>query len=197
MLYQIQTGKKSKFIHEEVPLKLVDGRWKIYYPEIIRSNKTIHKLNLSKNHFGPVSTQEISRSLMTNKSLEELDYSMQNDPKHPGRGIGEEEYIDLNKLIGDENKTLREGAIVTTLPNGYIVYSQVTVEELNKVCQAHGLRARREALADHSYHQGHGQGADVGDPKHPQVQQHAQAQLHDREARRWRREDSHVLEGRR
>eukprot|EP00946_MAST-07B_sp_MAST-7B-sp1_P004675 g4675.t1 len=57
---------------------------------LIRSNKTIHKLNLSKNHFGPVSTQEISRSLMTNKSLEELDYSMQNDPKHPGRGIGEE-----------------------------------------------------------------------------------------------------------
>lgn len=55
------------------------------------------------------------------------------------RGIGEEEYIDLNKLIGDENKTLREGAIVTTLPNGYIVYSQVTVEELNKVCQAHGF----------------------------------------------------------
>ncbi|MDT0295401.1 ATP-binding cassette domain-containing protein [Mesonia ostreae] len=55
------------------------------------------------------------------------------------RGIGEAEYIDLNKLIGDENKTLREGAITTTLPNGYIVYSQITVEELNKVCKAHGF----------------------------------------------------------
>lgn len=54
-------------------------------------------------------------------------------------GIGQAEYIDLNKLIGDENKTLREGAIVTTLPTGYIVYSQVTVEELNKVCKAHGF----------------------------------------------------------
>ncbi|MEX1192969.1 MAG: excinuclease ABC subunit A, partial [Brumimicrobium sp.] len=54
-------------------------------------------------------------------------------------GIGEEEYIDLNKLVGDESKTLREGAITTTLPNGYIVYSQVTVEELNKVCKAHGF----------------------------------------------------------
>jgi excinuclease UvrABC ATPase subunit len=54
-------------------------------------------------------------------------------------GIGQAEYIDLDKLIGDENKTLREGAIVTTLPTGYIVYSQVTVEELNKVCQAHGF----------------------------------------------------------
>ncbi|WP_339697933.1 excinuclease ABC subunit A [uncultured Marixanthomonas sp.] len=53
------------------------------------------------------------------------------------RGIGEAEYIDIHKLIGDENKTLREGAITTTLPNGYIVYSQITVEELNKVCEAH------------------------------------------------------------
>jgi excinuclease ABC subunit A len=55
------------------------------------------------------------------------------------RGIGEAEYIDLNKLVGDKNKTLREGAITTTLPNGYIVYSQITVEELNKVCKAHGF----------------------------------------------------------
>ena len=54
-------------------------------------------------------------------------------------GIGQAEYIDLDKLIGDENKSLREGAITTTLPNGYIVYSQVTVEELNKVCEAHGF----------------------------------------------------------
>jgi excinuclease ABC subunit A len=52
-------------------------------------------------------------------------------------GIGQEEYIDIDKLVGDENKTLREGAITTTLPNGYIVYSQVTVDELNKVCKAH------------------------------------------------------------
>ncbi|WP_019037139.1 ATP-binding cassette domain-containing protein [Psychroflexus tropicus] len=55
------------------------------------------------------------------------------------RGIGEAEYIDLDKVIGDESKTLREGAITTTLLNGYIVYSQITVEELNKVCKAHGF----------------------------------------------------------
>ena len=54
-------------------------------------------------------------------------------------GIGQAEYIDLDKLVGDENKSLREGAIVTTLPNGYITYSQVTVDELNKVCKAHGF----------------------------------------------------------
>ncbi|TBW28700.1 AAA family ATPase [Gramella sp. KN1008] len=54
-------------------------------------------------------------------------------------GIGYAEYIDIDKLVGDENKTLREGAITTTLPNGYITYSQVTVDELNKVCKAHGF----------------------------------------------------------
>lgn len=52
-------------------------------------------------------------------------------------GIGQAEFIDIKKLVGDENKTLREGAITTTLPNGYIVYSQITVDELNKVCKAH------------------------------------------------------------
>ena len=54
-------------------------------------------------------------------------------------GIGQEEFIDIDKLVGDENKTLREGAITTTLPNGYITYSQVTVDELNKVCEAHSF----------------------------------------------------------
>lgn len=54
-------------------------------------------------------------------------------------GIGEQEFIDVGKLIADENKTLREGAITTTLPNGYLMYSQVTLEELNKVCAAHGF----------------------------------------------------------
>ncbi|MBL7473105.1 ATP-binding cassette domain-containing protein [Robertkochia sediminum] len=54
-------------------------------------------------------------------------------------GIGREEYIDLDKLVAYKEKTLREGAIATTLPNGYIVYSQVTVDELNKVCKAHGF----------------------------------------------------------
>lgn len=55
------------------------------------------------------------------------------------RGIGESEYIDVDKLLGDETKTLRQGVINTTLPNGYIMYSQVTVEELDKVCKAHGF----------------------------------------------------------
>ena len=54
-------------------------------------------------------------------------------------GLGVTEQIDQAKLIADENKTLREGALVPTTPNGYIVYSQVRVDELDKVCRAHGF----------------------------------------------------------
>lgn len=56
---------------------------------LIRSNRTIRTFDISKNHFGPVSTSEIAHALLTNNSLKELNYSLQNDPKHPGRGIGE------------------------------------------------------------------------------------------------------------
>ena len=54
-------------------------------------------------------------------------------------GLGITEQIDKSKLIADENKTLAEGALVPTTPTGYIVYSQVRVDELNKVCEAHGF----------------------------------------------------------
>lgn len=54
-------------------------------------------------------------------------------------GLGLTEQIDQRKLIADENRTLREGALVPTTPTGYIVYSQVRVDELDKVCRAHGF----------------------------------------------------------
>jgi excinuclease ABC subunit A len=54
-------------------------------------------------------------------------------------GIGKEEKIGLNRLITDPEKTIREGALAPTLPNGYIMYSQVTIEVLNQVCEAEGF----------------------------------------------------------
>ena len=54
-------------------------------------------------------------------------------------GLGITEQIDKQKLIADPNKTLAQGALVPTTPTGYIVYSQVRVDELDKVCQAHGF----------------------------------------------------------
>lgn len=55
------------------------------------------------------------------------------------KGLGVTETIDPEKLIADKSKSLRQGALVPTTPTGYIVYSQVRVDELDKVCQAHGF----------------------------------------------------------
>lgn len=54
-------------------------------------------------------------------------------------GIGQQEEISLDKLIADPSKTLREGALAPTLPTGYIMYSQVTIDVLNQVCEAEGF----------------------------------------------------------
>lgn len=52
-------------------------------------------------------------------------------------GLGTEERISKKKLISDPNKSLREGALVPSLPNGYIMYSQLTIDAMNMVCNAH------------------------------------------------------------
>jgi len=54
-------------------------------------------------------------------------------------GLGIAEQIDKHKLISDPGLSLREGALVPTTPNGYIIYSQVRVDELDKVCKVHGF----------------------------------------------------------
>ncbi len=54
-------------------------------------------------------------------------------------GIGKEEQIDLNRLITFPEKSIRDGALAPTLPNGYIMYSQVTIDVLNQVCEAEGF----------------------------------------------------------
>lgn len=54
-------------------------------------------------------------------------------------GLGVVDQVDPALLVADPTKTLRGGALVPTLKNGYTVYSQVTVEVMNEVCQAHGF----------------------------------------------------------
>ena len=54
-------------------------------------------------------------------------------------GLGLEERISINKLVADHSLTLREGALVPTLPNGYIMYSQLTLDSLDTVCRKHGF----------------------------------------------------------
>lgn len=54
-------------------------------------------------------------------------------------GIGKKEEIDLKRLIISPEKSIRAGALAPTLPTGYIMYSQVTIDVLNQVCEAEGF----------------------------------------------------------
>jgi excinuclease ABC subunit A len=55
------------------------------------------------------------------------------------KGLGLEDRIDPNLLVEDKSKSLRQGALVITTPSGYIIYSQVTMEVLNQVCESEGF----------------------------------------------------------
>ena len=55
------------------------------------------------------------------------------------KGLGVEDKIAVELLIDDPSKTIRERAFKITNPNGYIIYSQVTIDALNEVCEAHGF----------------------------------------------------------
>ncbi|MBN1938906.1 MAG: excinuclease ABC subunit UvrA [Candidatus Aminicenantes bacterium] len=55
------------------------------------------------------------------------------------RGLGVEDRIDPELLISDPARSLRQGALTLTTPNGYIIYSQVTMDVLDLVCRSHGF----------------------------------------------------------
>jgi len=55
------------------------------------------------------------------------------------KGLGVEDFLDPELLVADDRLTLREGALVITAPNGYIIYSQVTLDVLDQVCRAEGF----------------------------------------------------------
>ncbi len=55
------------------------------------------------------------------------------------KGLGVEDQIDPELLIKDANKSLREGALKITTPSGYTIYSQVTIDVMNQVCESEGF----------------------------------------------------------
>jgi excinuclease ABC subunit A len=58
----------------------------------------------------------------------------------PGcKGLGVQDKVDVELLIENPKKTLRQGALVITTKSGYIIYSQVTMEVLDQVCRANGF----------------------------------------------------------
>ncbi|WLT32711.1 ATP-binding cassette domain-containing protein [Geothrix sp. PMB-07] len=54
------------------------------------------------------------------------------------QGLGVEDRLDLDLLVADPAKSLREGALRVSTPNGYLMYSQVTLAVLDEVLRAHG-----------------------------------------------------------
>ena len=55
------------------------------------------------------------------------------------KGLGVEDKISVDLLVEDENRSIRNQALKITNPNGYTIYSQVTIDALNQVCNAHGF----------------------------------------------------------
>jgi excinuclease ABC subunit A len=54
------------------------------------------------------------------------------------QGLGVEDRLDLELLVADASKSLRGGALRVSTPNGYLMYSQVTLAVLDEVLKAHG-----------------------------------------------------------
>ncbi len=54
-------------------------------------------------------------------------------------GLGVEDYLDPELLVEDATRSVRDRALVITAPNGYIIYSQVTMEVMDQVCRAEGF----------------------------------------------------------
>lgn len=54
------------------------------------------------------------------------------------KGLGVEDRLDLDLLVADPRRSLREGALRVSTPNGYLMYSQVTLAVLDEVLRAHG-----------------------------------------------------------
>ncbi len=55
------------------------------------------------------------------------------------KGLGVEDRLDPDLLVEDAAKSIRQRCMAITTPNGYIMYSQVTLEVLDQVCRAEGF----------------------------------------------------------
>ena len=55
------------------------------------------------------------------------------------KGNGVEDFLDPDLIIADRTKSIRDRALKITAPNGYIIYSQVTLDILDTVCREHGF----------------------------------------------------------
>ncbi|HYN43871.1 MAG TPA: excinuclease ABC subunit UvrA, partial [Thermoanaerobaculia bacterium] len=54
------------------------------------------------------------------------------------KGLGLEDRLDPELLVANPARSLRDGALRVSTPNGYLMYSQVTLAVLDEVLRAHG-----------------------------------------------------------
>ncbi|MEA3505628.1 MAG: excinuclease ABC subunit UvrA [Bacteroidota bacterium] len=87
--------------------------------------------------FARLAKSDIDSDVKQNRSL--FSFNSSQGACSTCNGLGVEDKIDVDKIIADKNKTLREGALAIMTPTGYIIYSQVTMEVLNRVCEAHNF----------------------------------------------------------
>jgi len=93
------------------------------------------------SEISPLLRQLFSRFNDNNLKLKRINFSFNSEQgwcTHC-KGLGIEEFIDPNKIVINPQQSLRNGALSITLPNGYTIYSQVTIDELNKVCNHEGF----------------------------------------------------------
>jgi len=55
------------------------------------------------------------------------------------KGFGVEDFLDPDLIVADWSKSVRQRALNITAPNGYIIYSQVTLDVLDTVFKEHGF----------------------------------------------------------
>ena len=87
--------------------------------------------------FARLGISKTSNEVIQNRSL--FSFNTAQGACNTCKGLGVEDKIDINKIIADKNKTLREGALAIMTPSGYIIYSQVTMDVLNRVCEANNF----------------------------------------------------------
>lgn len=135
-LRTLMAGVKKPEVEKVEGLSPVVSLDQIYSSHTIRS--TVGTLSGLYDHFrllfaryGMNSQTEVQYRSKSYFSFNQAEGACQNC-----QGIGEEEYIDPSTFIVNPAESVKNGALSLTTPTGYVIYSQVTLDVLQLVCEA-------------------------------------------------------------
>jgi excinuclease ABC subunit A len=140
----LSSGRSAGMKTKKPKVELIDGLRPVVVVNqnsVVRNNRsTVGTLSeiydFLRLLFARQANSEIS-DIVQNKSL--FSFNTQHGQCSHCKGLGVLDKISPDLIVGDENKSLKEGALILTTPNNYIVYSQVTMDELQKVCLVEGF----------------------------------------------------------